>query len=156
MKVYAIKRDDGKYLKITINPYNDFNEDEFVNDLYEATLYASYDLEYAEYKCEDLRGCQVVECELMEANELTDHDKKVKDKLLEDVWEIMEKITFDWYENDDNINSELYIDADDIADILTDFETMSKEEVIEKHKWRFDKSVENSQDTQKSSTGGEE
>lgn len=87
---------------------------------------------------------------------IADHDKKVKDKLLEDVWEIMEKITFDWYEDDDNINSELYIDADDIADILTDFETMSKEEVIEKHKWRFDKSVENSQDTQKSSTGGEE
>ena len=87
---------------------------------------------------------------------IADHDKKVKDKLLEDVWEIMEKITFDWYEDDDNINSELYIDADDIADILTDFETMSKEEVIEKHKWRFDKSVENSQNSQKSSTGGEE
>ena len=25
MKVYAIKRADGKYLKITINPYGDFN-----------------------------------------------------------------------------------------------------------------------------------
>lgn len=69
MKVYAIKRDDGKYLKVTIDPYNDFNEEEFVNDLYEATLYASYDLEFAEYKCEDLRDCKIVECELIDTTE---------------------------------------------------------------------------------------
>lgn len=70
MKVYAIKRDDGKYLKVTINSYGYFNEEEFVNDLYDATLYASYDLEFAEYKCEDLRDCKIVECELIEKTNL--------------------------------------------------------------------------------------
>ena len=66
MKVYAIKRDDGEYLKVTINSYGDFNDEEFVKDLYDATLYANHDLEYAEYKCNNLRDCKIVECELIE------------------------------------------------------------------------------------------
>ena len=66
MIVYAIKRNDGKYLKVTINSYSDFNDEEFVKDLYDATLYANHDLEYAEHKRNNLRDCKIVECELIE------------------------------------------------------------------------------------------
>lgn len=73
MKVYVIKRDDGKYLKITIGEhwdgedYFEYEEDEFVDDLYEATLYSEIDFELLTNRCKyQLKNCKVVPVEIKE------------------------------------------------------------------------------------------
>ena len=49
---------------------------------------------------------------------LADHDKQVRKEVCKKIRTELIEYLFDWYEEEDNANSELYIDADRVWEIL--------------------------------------
>lgn len=109
MKVYVVKRNDGKYVKKTIQPhyygedYFYYEDIDYVDDLNEATIYSSIDLELITNQCKyQYKNCQVIECYLMGTNELSDYTKQVRKEVIEQVYKVFTtedvwKELKDWY-----------------------------------------------------------
>ena len=84
MKVYVIKNYKGQYQTPDMG---------FIYPIWLADIFDDY--EVAKYHCSS--DCNVVECELIEKNELADHDKKVRaevvdeNQALKERWEKLEE-----------------------------------------------------------------
>ena len=117
MKVYVIKNDKGQYQTPDMD---------YISQIWLADIFNDYEVA----KCYCRSDCNVVECELIEKNELADHDKKVR----AEVCDRFRKIALKYYTIDEKGN--LTLTCNDMWDILG--------------------VLGNSENSQKSSTGGEE
>lgn len=72
MKVYAIKRNDGKYKT---------EASEYLKEIWFAELFNDYETAL----CYCPNDCKIIECELMETTELADHDKKVRKQVCDEI-----------------------------------------------------------------------
>ena len=86
MIVYVVK---NKYNKKSNGYMTETGE--FINSIWQAELFNDYETA----KCYAPALCQVVECELMEITELTDHDKQVRKEVCEEIKKWCEK-NFNW------------------------------------------------------------
>ena len=57
---------------------------------------------------------------------LADHDKQVRKEVCEEIRTELIEYLFDWYEEEDNANSELYIDVDRVWEILDQIQGETK------------------------------
>lgn len=72
MKVYVIKNDKGQYQTPDMD---------FIYSIWLADIFDDYEVA----KCYCGSDCNVVECELIEKNELADHDKKVRAEVVAEI-----------------------------------------------------------------------
>lgn len=75
MKVYVIKNEQGQYQTPDMS---------FISSIWQADLFNDY--EVAKCYCE--RDCEIIECELMQATELSDYTKPVRKEVLEQVYKV--------------------------------------------------------------------
>ena len=91
MKVYVVKRNDGKFL----SGYNNYDyrlenpcQPCWTEKLYNAKTFEEY--EEADNFCNTI-DCQIVECELMEKNQLSDYTKQVRKEVVDKVYKVLEQ-----------------------------------------------------------------
>ena len=72
MKVYVVKRNDGKYKTKT---------SEYLKEIWFAELFNDYETAL----CYCPSDCKIIECELIETTELADHDKQVCKEVCDEI-----------------------------------------------------------------------
>lgn len=72
MKVYVIKNEQGKYQTPDMS---------FISSIWQADLFNDYEIA----KCYCERDCEIIECELMQATELSDYTKQVRKEVCEEI-----------------------------------------------------------------------
>ena len=53
---------------------------------------------------------------------IADHDKEVRKQVCDEIRQEFEKHTFYWYEDEENVNKELYLDSDWVWEVLDQIE----------------------------------
>lgn len=87
MKVYVIKSKQTKEYQTVVM--------DFIPDIRQSDIFIDYEVALA-YCPSD---CEVVECELMEKTELSDHTKQVRKEVCEEIRKkLEEKLDYDWYD----------------------------------------------------------
>ena len=81
MNAWVIKRSDGRYVKVIVESgyygedYVEYEEDEYVSNLLEATLYSNTDLELITNRCKyHYKDCKVVKLEIREVGNEINND----------------------------------------------------------------------------------
>lgn len=94
MKVYVVKRIDGKYL----SGYNNYDyrlenpcKPCWTEKLYNAKIFEEY--EEADNFCNTI-DCQIVECSFMETTELSDYTKQVRKEVVQEIRERIKDVVF--------------------------------------------------------------
>lgn len=60
--------------------------------------------------------------EEIEVKLLSDHDKQVRKQVCDEIRKEFEKHTFCWYEDEENVNEDLFIDIDWVWEVLDQIE----------------------------------
>lgn len=112
MKVYVIKNEQGQYQTPDMS---------FISSIWQADLFNDY--EVAKCYCE--RDCEIIECELMQATELSDYTKQVRKEVCEEIKEKLKPKEIFHPEDEFTIDYDFYY-KEDVEEVLDQIQGETK------------------------------